>query len=151
MVLVSLSPNGACDGTALADLGQLLFFDPNLSSERTQSCATCHDPSAAFVDPRDNAVRRAASLGDDGQSIGDRNTPSAGYASHTPNFTRNLDGEYVGGWMFTDHADEIGTTRGFMESIGDADTPVGVDAWLSVSTSTGRWAPEPNVSITRLP
>ena len=101
MVLVSLSPNGACNGTALADLGQLLFFDPNLSSERTQSCATCHDPSAAFVDPRDNDVHRAASLGDDGRSIGDRNTPSAGYASHTPNFTRNLDGEYVGG-LFLD-------------------------------------------------
>ncbi|MFY4765160.1 cytochrome c peroxidase, partial [Aliarcobacter butzleri] len=28
------------------DLGRMLFFDVNLSKNRTQSCATCHNPNA---------------------------------------------------------------------------------------------------------
>ncbi len=31
-------------------LGQLLFFDPNLSSNGTKSCASCHSPDFAFTD-----------------------------------------------------------------------------------------------------
>ena len=37
---------------SLEALGEALFFDPNLSRNRTQSCATCHDPAYAFADPR---------------------------------------------------------------------------------------------------
>jgi cytochrome c peroxidase len=58
-------------------LGKQLFFDPILSNNRTQSCSTCHNPSLGFIDNRDNGVGAAASLGDDGKSLGDRNTPSA--------------------------------------------------------------------------
>jgi len=36
----------------LEDFGRALFFDVNLSRERTQSCATCHDPARAFIDWR---------------------------------------------------------------------------------------------------
>ena len=36
---------------AKAQLGQALFFDPSLSSPPGQSCATCHDASAALTDP----------------------------------------------------------------------------------------------------
>ncbi|MCK5725944.1 MAG: methylamine utilization protein MauG [Thiotrichaceae bacterium] len=78
-------------------LGQQLFFDINLSKNRTQSCATCHNPSHGFIDNRDNDVKGAASLGDDGQSIGDRNAPTASYALFSPNFHRNKKGHYVGG------------------------------------------------------
>ncbi|MEM6791095.1 MAG: cytochrome c peroxidase [Myxococcota bacterium] len=64
-------------------LGEALFRDPQLSLDGTQSCATCHDPSHAFVDVRVEAegVRRAVSLGDDGVSLGDRNAPSVAYAA----------------------------------------------------------------------
>ena len=33
-------------------LGRQLFFDKNLSADHSVSCATCHDPAAAFTDGR---------------------------------------------------------------------------------------------------
>lgn len=73
---------------SLEALGEALFFDVNLSLNRTQSCATCHDPETAFIDSRlDSAGNTSAfSLGDDGLSLGDRNTPTAAYASFSPLF-----------------------------------------------------------------
>lgn len=67
-------------------LGEALFFDVNLSANRTQACATCHNPDFGFVDPRDTDVGRAVSLGDDGTSLGDRNAPTAAYAMFSPHF-----------------------------------------------------------------
>ena len=67
-------------------LGKALYFDKNLSKNRTQSCATCHNPEAGFVDDRDNGVQSQASLGDDGHSLGDRQAPSAAYAMFSPQF-----------------------------------------------------------------
>lgn len=90
---------GACtpdeDGppppSVYADLeafGEALFFDENLSMQRTQSCATCHDPERGFTDGRLDAQGNvgAVSLGDDGASLGDRNAPSAAYAFLSPEF-----------------------------------------------------------------
>lgn len=77
----------------LAELGQRLYFDVNLSKNRTQSCATCHDPSTGFVDPK----RTPDSLGDDGTSHGGRNAPTASYARFSPAFHRTEDGSYKGG------------------------------------------------------
>ncbi|TBR38082.1 methylamine utilization protein MauG [Marinomonas agarivorans] len=84
----------------LAMLGSQLYFDKNLSINRNQSCATCHNPAKGFVDDRDNGVNGMASLGSDGKSIGDRNAPTAAYAAFTPVFHLKK-GEYVGG-MFHD-------------------------------------------------
>ena len=78
-------------------LGQRLYFDPNLSWNRSQSCATCHAPDKGFIDARDNGVDGMASLGDDGKSIGDRNAPTASYASFSPPFHKNKKGKYIGG------------------------------------------------------
>ncbi len=78
-------------------LGQQLYFDTNLSMNRTQSCATCHSPTHGFVDPRDNGVAGAFSLGDDDKSLGDRNAPTAAYAMFSPEFHLNKKGQYVGG------------------------------------------------------
>jgi len=78
-------------------LGEALFFDTNLSWNRTQACATCHDPDFGFVDPRETAAGLAYSLGDDGVSLGDRNAPTAGYARFSPRFHRNEDGMWIGG------------------------------------------------------
>lgn len=52
------------------ELGELLFFDPILSSTNKISCASCHIPEFAFSDTT------SFSKGVDGK-IGTRNTPSA--------------------------------------------------------------------------
>ena len=82
---------------ASAELGQLLFFDVNLSKNRSQSCATCHNPAHAFIDNRFNQLDGMVSLGDDGHSFGDRNAPTAAYSSFIPVITRNDAGEFRGG------------------------------------------------------
>jgi cytochrome c peroxidase len=79
-------------------LGKVLFFDQNLSKNRTQSCATCHNPQAGFVDDRDNGVGAQASLGDDGHSLGDRQAPTASYAMFSPAFHYDKKKKkYIGG------------------------------------------------------
>ncbi len=93
--LLVARPASACSD--LAALGRDLFFDPALSANGTQSCASCHDPLRAFADSRDNGVAGAVSLGADGISLGDRNTPSISYAAAVPAFTRTSDGGYRGG------------------------------------------------------
>ncbi len=74
-------------------LGDALFNDKNLSKNGTQSCASCHDPEAGFTDQRDEHglsgnTAYAASLGDDGLSLGDRNAPTAAYAALIPEFSK---------------------------------------------------------------
>jgi len=101
LVLTSLM---GCDGDSSADtpelsnkvlLGEKLYSDKNLSLNRTQSCATCHNPEHGFIDERTNDASRdtgnglvasAGSLGDNGTSIGDRNAPTAAYAAFSPGF-----------------------------------------------------------------
>jgi cytochrome c peroxidase len=80
-----------------AALGEKLFSDVSLSKNRTQSCATCHNPEHGFVDNRMTAVGKAVSLGDDGKSLGDRNAPTAAYAKFSPDFHQNKKGGSVGG------------------------------------------------------
>ncbi len=88
----------------LEDLGRVLFFDVSLSANRTQSCATCHDPARAFTDWRDSGkllglpkIGTAVSLGDDGISLGDRGAPTASYAALTPALTKTAGGYWEGG------------------------------------------------------
>lgn len=87
----------AADGFSKEELGKLLYFDVNLSKNRTQSCATCHDSDFGFVDPRETVAGRAVSLGDDGMSLGDRNAPTAAYARFSPPFHQMKNGAYRGG------------------------------------------------------
>ncbi len=82
---------------SIEDLGEALFFDVNLSLNRTQACATCHDPEFGFADPRETRLGRMVSLGDDGVSLGDRNAPTASYARFSPGFHLNQEGEWIGG------------------------------------------------------
>ncbi len=98
---VAFAAEPATRQTQLEDLGRALFFDVNLSRDRTQSCASCHDPARAFSDWRDSGVKAAASLGADLHSLGDRNAPTISYAATIPEFSRKPDGEYVGG-LFMD-------------------------------------------------
>lgn len=108
--LVSDAPTAADQGVSLspvAQLGAQLFVDPNLSRNRTQSCATCHSPDHAFTDPRPTAVGRAVSAGDTAGALGDRNTPTLMYASMTPPFTRHPDGKATGGLFWDGRADTL--------------------------------------------
>lgn len=86
------------DENLLVEVGQALFFDPNLSKNKTQSCSTCHNPNFAFVDDRDNGVKAQVSLGDDGVSLGDRTAPTASYAKFSPIFHFDKEkNQYIGG------------------------------------------------------
>ena len=94
-------------GWQLADLGRALFHDPALSRDGTQSCATCHDPDHAFTDPRESLAGRAVSVGADGASHGDRNTPTLSYAFLSPDFHRDAKGSYKGGQFWDGRADNL--------------------------------------------
>lgn len=96
----------------IAALGERLFFDVNLSANRSQSCATCHDPQSGFADPRETDLGRMVSLGDDGTSLGDRNAPTASYAALIPEFHRNDAGAWVGGQFLDGRAADLAEQAG---------------------------------------
>ena len=108
--LVAADPKVA--EASLADLGRALFFDTNLSANRTQSCANCHDPERAFIDTRDNGVGSAASLGADGRALGMRNAPSLSYAALVPPLARDAQGHAVGGLFHDGHARDLADQAG---------------------------------------
>jgi cytochrome c peroxidase len=112
MSCLVFSPLQTAQASDLSELGQLLYFDTNLSKNRTQSCATCHDPQAGFVDPRDNGAKKMASLGDDAQSLGDRQAPTASYAAFSPAFHQTKDGTYVGGQFWDGRAGTLADQAG---------------------------------------
>ncbi len=93
--------------SAIASFGQRLFLDTNLSRNRTQACATCHDPARAFTDGRAGPLAGAVSLGDDGKSFGDRNTPTISYAALTPVFQRDASGQFSGGFFVDGRASTL--------------------------------------------
>lgn len=96
----------------LALLGQQLFVDPALSRNGTQSCATCHDPDHAFTDPREGQAGMAVSVGDDGESHGDRNTPTLSYVAMAPDFHLASTGEYKGGQFWDGRAKDLAEQAG---------------------------------------
>ncbi|WP_386077742.1 cytochrome-c peroxidase [Vreelandella sp. F11] len=55
--------------TEKVELGNMLFFEPRISSSGVISCATCHNPALGWADRIPRAV------GHDGQ-VGERNTPT---------------------------------------------------------------------------
>lgn len=74
--------------TTQTELGEKLFHDPILSINRQQSCATCHNPQHGWTDTRKDASGkvRPTSMGADGTSVGERNSPTISYAALTPEF-----------------------------------------------------------------
>ena len=67
--LVAAVPTDNPLTTARVELGRRLFFDPELSADRSMSCSSCHQPDLYFTDGR------ARPVGIDG-SGGTRNVPS---------------------------------------------------------------------------
>lgn len=114
LVLAPVAPQaiagqeGAPAYATLESLGEALFFDANLSKNRTMSCSTCHSPDAGFVDPREvDPVGRDVALGDDGHSLGTRNVPTASYAALTPPFHLTEDGKWEGGQFLDGRASTL--------------------------------------------
>jgi len=106
---------GATQLSSIEQLGRHLYFDKNLSFNRTQSCATCHHRSAGFADPtnRTDPYHTMVSLGDDGISKGGRNAPTAAYCNFSPALHQNDAGQWVGG-MFWD-----GRAAGWSSNLAD--------------------------------
>ncbi|MBB1601029.1 cytochrome-c peroxidase [Variovorax sp. UMC13] len=65
-----------------AQVGQMVFFDKNLSGGGNMSCASCHDPQYAYGPPNSVSVQ----LGSDPTLYGVRAVPSLRYRESTPAF-----------------------------------------------------------------
>ncbi|MCP3689553.1 MAG: c-type cytochrome [Gammaproteobacteria bacterium] len=107
VLLLSSCGGGAGGGStegdnALAELGEKIYFDTNLSNPVGQSCASCHLPSAGFADP-DNT--QPTSEGAVSGRFVSRNTPTSSYAAHIPEFgfrSNNRGGGSFFGGQFLD-------------------------------------------------
>jgi cytochrome c peroxidase len=85
---------------ALAELGDEIFEDTNLSINRNQSCESCHTAEWGFVGPS-SAVNAAGAVyeGSIPGAFGDRKPPSSAYSTPAPlfNLTRQAGGTFIGG------------------------------------------------------
>ena len=106
--LFAAALGGAQAQTTVEQLGEALYFDQNLSLNRNQSCASCHDPAFGFVDP-DNVVNGLpVSKGSVEGLTGGLNAPSAAYAAFSPFFHWNeVDGLFVGGQFWNGRANTL--------------------------------------------
>ncbi|HNQ78474.1 MAG TPA: cytochrome c peroxidase [Acidobacteriota bacterium] len=87
------------DLNAKEELGRLLFFDESLSSPPGQSCATCHDPKAAFANPdKSLPVSKGAIPG----FYGKRNDLVVSYAAFIPKLHKDPSENIWIGGMFWD-------------------------------------------------
>jgi cytochrome c peroxidase len=93
-------PTASRDASAqMTALGQAIFHDENLSLNKNQSCASCHDGSSGFAaaDEEINA-NGAVMFGSVRSRFGNRKPPSAAYASESPVFHYDTkDSVWVGG------------------------------------------------------
>ena len=87
-----------------AHIGQQAFSDRKLSASGRQSCASCHDPNAAFAPANAFAVQ---SGGRHDERFGIRAVPSIAYARFTPKFRLDAKGEPVGGLNLDGRADTL--------------------------------------------
>ena len=88
-------------GSSMVALGKALFFDEDLSSNGNQSCGSCHDPVAGFADP-DATVAAPVSAGSlSPATFGNRNAPTAAYASLIPPFVKLIPPEKTDGDTFS--------------------------------------------------
>ncbi len=71
-----------------AQVGQKMFFDQRLSGSGKMSCASCHDPSAAYGPPNDLSVQLG---GEKLDRQGPRAVPSLRYKDATPPYADLLD------------------------------------------------------------
>ena len=105
LALLSISAH-AGNFTTAEGIGGALFFETGLSGNRTQSCATCHMPATGFVDLRRGVAHGAVSLGAEG-AHGRRNTPTLSYIGETPDWGRNDEDAWAGGFFLDGRAKSL--------------------------------------------
>jgi len=98
LLAISWGVAGGQTLTSNQELGKFIFFDVNLSINKNQSCATCHEPEVGWTGPKalinsHGAVYEGSILG----SFGDRKPPSSAYATQSPIFHLARKGLFVGG------------------------------------------------------
>jgi cytochrome c peroxidase len=88
--------------TAKETLGEFLYFDENLSEPAGQACASCHLPSAGFVDPdKGKPVSEGVVPG----MFGGRNSPASAYAMYAPMLHFDAaEGLWIGGQFWDGRA-----------------------------------------------
>lgn len=104
LTFAALTPAAAEEDvlTPIEQLGELLYFDPDLSSPSGQSCASCHHPDAGFADP-DTFL--PVSEGVLPSRFGGRNSPSAAYAMYSPiRYFDMVEGLWIGGQFWDSRA-----------------------------------------------
>ena len=120
MMLISVTSQAKEPLSDIQQLGKFLFQDKNLSLNRNQSCASCHSLQPAggnglaskvvpgFVDPDNVKNGTAISKGSITSVTGTLNTPSIGYAAHSPSFhwSQNA-GLFVGGQFWNGRAKDL--------------------------------------------
>jgi cytochrome c peroxidase len=82
------SASSASSLSLAAQVGEKIFTDATLSGSGKMSCATCHDPSAAYGPPNALAVQIGGVQLD---SAGTRAVPSLRYKEYTPPYADLLD------------------------------------------------------------
>ena len=73
------------DPDGMVALGRAIFFDPDLSANGTQSCATCHAAQVGFTGP--DALVNAGMAVYEGalpNHFGNRKPPASAYAGDSP-------------------------------------------------------------------
>jgi cytochrome c peroxidase len=89
--------------TPMEQLGELLYFDTDLSQPAGQSCASCHLPEAGFADPDADLPVSQGVL--PRNRFGNRNSPSAAYAMFSPIFYFDeTEGLWIGGQFWDGRA-----------------------------------------------
>jgi len=101
IVLVALAGTALSQDAALTateQLGKSIFFDQRLSINANQSCAACHGPDAGWTGPSE-VINMAGGVyeGSIPGRFGNRNPPSAAYATPSPIFHLDRSCLFIGG------------------------------------------------------
>lgn len=82
----------------MAELGDRIFDDENLSINRNQACNACHEAEWGFTGP-DSAINEGGAVyeGSIPSRFGDRKPPSSAYSTLPPVFHLSRQGLFVGG------------------------------------------------------
>jgi len=89
------------------ELGESIFNDQNLSEPAGQSCADCHNSAAGFADPATSNLA-PVSEGIVAGRFGNRNAPTAAYASFIPDFHLDTNENiYIGGQFLDGRASDL--------------------------------------------
>ena len=86
----------------IVSLGKAMFFDPNLSANGTQSCATCHAQEVGFTGP-DATVNAGGAVyqGVIPNRIGNRKPSASAYAGDSPElYFEETEGAWFGGMFW---------------------------------------------------